>query len=192
MKYKIVNESIVFNDHYKILKAKVTYDAFEGSAITIDRLAFHRGDSVAILIYEEDTQSVLLTKQFRYPTTQHNLGWMLEIPAGSIEKKEEPESCVIRETLEEIGYHIENPKKIFDFYPSPGACTERCYLFFDTVSQKDKTAKGGGLEAEQEDIQLVKIPVAAIEKKIESEIIDAKTIIALQWFLMHFNKKTES
>lgn len=183
MKYSINKEKVVFNDHYKIIKANVSYDTFSGAEITTNRFAFHRGDSVAILLYEKDTASVLITKQFRYPTTQHNQGWVCEIPAGSLEKDECPLACVVRETEEEVGYSVFQPEQIFNFYTSPGGSTERCYLFYAEVSARDKTSKGGGLASEKEDIKLIKLPVAEIESWLSEEIIDAKTIIALQWFL---------
>ncbi|MBK5213022.1 MAG: NUDIX hydrolase [Flavobacteriaceae bacterium] len=183
MKYSIKNEEVVFNDHYKIVKANVTYDTFEGKQITTKRLAFERGDSVAILLLEKETQSILLTNQFRYPSCKNNDGWMLEIPAGSVEKNEKPEDCIVREVMEELGYKIKKPKHISTFYTSPGASTERVFLFFSEVSQKDKTEKGGGNESENEDIQLVKIPVSKIKMKM-GELKDAKTILAIQWFLL--------
>ncbi len=183
MKYSITDEKIVFNDHYKMVKAKVTYDTFAGNKITTDRLAFERGDSVAILLIEKETQSVLLTNQFRYPSCKNNEGWLLEIPAGSLEENENPEDCVIREVMEELGYKINNPEHISTFYASPGASTERLFLFFSEVSEKDKIEKGGGVDDEDEDIQLVKIPISEIISKI-SELKDAKTILALQWYLL--------
>ena len=75
MKYSISDEEIVFNDHYKIVKAEVTYDTFKGSQISTKRLAFERGDSVAILLYEKESDSILLTNQFRYPSCKNNDGW---------------------------------------------------------------------------------------------------------------------
>ena len=187
MKYSVSEEKIVFNDHYKMVKAKVTYNTFEGKQITTKRLAFERGDSVAILLLEKETQSILLTNQFRYPSCKHNEGWLVEIPAGSMEQNEKPEECVTREVMEELGYKITNPKLISTFYTSPGASTERIFLFFSEVSHKDKTGKGGGNESENEDIQTVKIPIAEIASKI-SELKDAKTILALQWYLMERDK----
>ena len=183
MKYSISDERIVFNDHYKIVKAEVTYDTFKGDEITTKRLAFERGDSVAILLLEKETQSILLTNQFRYPTCKHNEGWLLEIPAGSLEEDEVPTDCVRREVMEELGYHISAPQLINTFYTSPGGSTERIFLFFAEVSQSDKIEKGGGLDTENEDIQMVKIPVSEIKKRL-SEFKDAKTILAMQWLFL--------
>lgn len=186
MKYFINDEKTVFNDHYKMVKAKVTYDTFKGGEIQTKRLAFERGDSVAIVLFEKETNSILLTNQFRYPTCKHNEGWLLEIPAGSLEENEKPEDCIIREGMEELGYKISNPELISTFYTSPGACTERIFLFFSEVSENDKTEKGGGLENENEDIQLVKIPISEISESL-FQLKDAKTILGLQWFLLHRN-----
>ena len=184
MKYSINNERIVFGDHYKIVKAQVTYDTFKGSEISTERLAFERGDSVAILLLEKETQSILLTNQFRYPTCKHNEGWLLEIPAGSLEKDEEPKDCITREAMEELGYKLSAPQLIHTFYTSPGGSTERIFLFFAKVSQRDKIEKGGGLDSENEDIQMVKFPVSEIKQRL-SELKDAKTILAMQWFLLN-------
>ena len=189
MNYSIKNEKVVFNDHYKILKAQTTYETFKGNNITTDRLAFHRGDSVAIVLYEKDTDSILLTNQFRYPTTQHNEGWILEIPAGSLEENEKASNCVQREVLEELGYQIKNSQLIFEFYTSPGGSTERLSLFYAEVSSEDKIEAGGGVTSEDEDIQLVKMPISEIEHYLSEKIIDAKSIIGLQWFL--FQKMNE-
>lgn len=184
MKYNINNEKTVFHDHYKIIEAEVTYDTFEGNSINTRRLAFERGDSAAILLLEKDSDSILLTNQFRYPTCKHEDGWLLEIPAGSLEKNEKPEDCIKREVMEELGYKIKTPKLIYTFYTSPGASTERIFLFYSEVSQKDKIEKGGGMQDENEDIQLIKIPIGKIASEI-SELKDAKTILALQWYLLN-------
>jgi ADP-ribose pyrophosphatase len=188
MKYSISEEKVVFDDHYKMVKAKVTYDTFEGNQISTTRLAFKRGDSVGILLLEKDSNSILLTNQFRYPTCKNADGWLMEIPAGSLEENEKPQDCIKREVMEELGYKIKMPKLLSTFYTSPGASTERIFLFYCEVSKNDKIEKGGGNEQENEDIQLVKIPVSQITSKI-LELKDAKTILALQWFLLNVMNK---
>jgi len=180
MKYSIKNKQTVFDDHYKMTKAEVTYETFSGGIINTKRLAFERGNSVAILLVEKDTNSVLLTKQFRYPTCKNNDGWILEIPAGSLEENENPKECIEREVMEELGYSIKDPKLITEFYTSPGASTEKISLFYAEVTSKQKTGNGGGMKNEHEDIQLVKVPIHELDEKI-SEIKDAKTLIAFQF-----------
>ncbi|QHI35580.1 GDP-mannose pyrophosphatase NudK [Kordia antarctica] len=185
MNYKILEEKTVFDDFFKIKKGKITYDAFNGNSLTADRLCFERGNSVAILVYEKDTDSFLFTKQFRYPTIQSTDGWLLEIPAGSMKENDDPEFRVREEVKEEIGYELDSVTLISSSYVSPGGCSEKTFLYFAEVNSTHKTEKGGGLESEQEDIQLVKLTtkqVIAMYKANEFE--DAKTIMAIQWFLL--------
>lgn len=185
MEYKLSNERVVFDDHYKMMKAQVRYDTFAGKTIETTRLAFERGDSVAIVLFEKDTQCILLTRQFRYPSTKHGLGWVTEIPAGSLERGESPEKCVVRETKEEVGYAISEIEHLTTFYVSPGGCTERCHLYYAEVTQKDQTAEGGGKLSENEDIKIIKQPVSALSGFLKEKCNDGKTLIGLQWFLLH-------
>ena len=83
-----------------------------------------------------------------------------------------------------MGYKLASATLLHTFYTSPGASTERIFLYYSEVSAKDKIEKGGGNSEEDEDIQLVKIPVAEITSKI-SKMKDAKTILALQWYLLN-------
>lgn len=183
MKYKIFEEKTVFDDHYRIIEATINYETFDKKDITARRLAFERGDSVAILLVDTETQSILLTNQFRYPTCKNDKGWLIEIPAGSLEDNEDPAECIEREVMEELGYKINSPKHLYTFYTSPGASTERMFLFYAEVSTKDKIGTGGGNDEEDEDIQTVKIPISEIKNYLP-EIMDAKTLVALQWFLI--------
>jgi ADP-ribose pyrophosphatase len=72
------------------------------------------------------------------------------------------------------------------FYASPGTTTERVYLYYAEVEDHDKRSAGGGVDAEQEFIEVIEMPIAeAIEKMERGEIVDGKTVIALQWYQTH-------
>ncbi|MGJ5640713.1 NUDIX domain-containing protein [Formosa sp. S-31] len=189
MKYKILKEDIVYNDYFKIKKATLLHDTFNSDTqIEVVRQSFERGNAIAIVLVEKDTASVLLINQFRYPiVTDPNCdGWLLEIVAGSIEGDEDPELCARREVEEEIGYQVKNMEFIGEYFVSPGGASEKVNAFYAEVHSTDKIFEGGGLDTEQEDIQLVKIPLSAIREKLNSNAIkDAKTIIALQWMLLN-------
>lgn len=80
-------------------------------------------DSVGVLAFCED--KIILVRQYR-----HALGtYEYEIPGGSIEPGESPESVANRELLEETGYEVTSLKPLGPFYPSPGSVRETCYLF---------------------------------------------------------------
>lgn len=184
MKYYIEEEKTVYDGFFKINKATVVHDTFYGNRIKATREVFERGDGAAILLFEKDTESILLISQFRYPSCKHDSGWIIEIPAGIIEQNENGKTCIIREVSEELGYAIKNPKLIQTFYTSPGGSTERIFLFYAEVNSTDKIKKGGGNAAEAEDIKLIKWPIAEVAKKL-SDISDAKTLVSLQWFLLN-------
>lgn len=184
MKYEIIKEEITSKGFLKIKKGLVKYDSFKSdNKIEKNWESLERGDSVAILIKEIDTNSFLFTNQFRYPTTTHGKGWILEIVAGGIKKGENIEKCAIREIEEEIGYHANKLTAISHFYVSPGGTSEQIHLYYAEVSSSDKKSKGGGLKEEEEDIELIKISTKETkEMLLKNEIMDAKTIIALQHY----------
>ncbi len=186
MKYKIIKEEIVFDNFFKIKKAKIKHELFDSNTIEVDRLSFERGDSVAILIYEKDTDSLLFTNQFRYPTIKEKDGWILELTAGSLEDNEEPKNRVKKEVEEEIGYKINVVEYINSFFVSPGGTSERILLYYSEVNSTDKIFNGGGMKYEKEDIQLIKIKTKEVIKQLKNnKFRDAKTIIGIQWFLMN-------
>ncbi|MFC5194768.1 NUDIX domain-containing protein [Bizionia hallyeonensis] len=187
MTYRLLHEELVFDSFFKIKKAKINHDTFNSKTIEVERYCFERGDSVAIVIYEKDTDCLLFTKQFRYPSIKEGDGWILELTAGSIEADENPEQRVKMEVEEEIGYQLNGLDFISSFFVSPGGSSERIFLFYTEVNSSDNIFKGGGLITEKEDIQLVKMPVQEVRKHIKTnQFCDAKTIIGIQWFMGHY------
>lgn len=186
MKYDILKEEIVFDNFFKIKKAIIKHELFDSNLIEVDRMCFERGDSVAILIYEKDTNSLLFTNQFRYPTIKEKNGWILELTAGSIEPEESPTERVKKEVEEEIGYKVDEVEFINSFFVSPGGTSERIMLYYSEVNSTNKVFKGGGVKYEKEDIQLVKLKTnEVIERLKNNNFRDAKTIVGIQWFLLN-------
>lgn len=186
MKYEIIKEELVFDHFFKIKKAKIKHDRFDSTSTEVERLCFERGDSVAIVIYEKDTDSLLFTNQFRYPVTKES-GWILELTAGSVESDDdEPIDRARKEIEEEIGYQVEELEFVNSFFVSPGGTSERILLYYTEVESTNKVFEGGGMKLESEDIQLVKIKSSkVIERLKKGEFRDAKTIVGLQWFLIN-------
>jgi ADP-ribose pyrophosphatase len=186
MKYKIKEEKIVYDGHYQFKEAVIEHDTFNGGTNRLTRECFDRGDSAAIVLFEKDTDSLLFTRQFRYPTVGDGSGWIVELVAGSIDVADEtPESCIRREIHEEIGYAVAETTKISEFFTSPGGSTERLHLYFAETESTDQTGPGGGLSAEMEDIELLRIKKDRVKSMLhKGEFRDAKTIIGLQWFFM--------
>jgi GDP-mannose pyrophosphatase NudK len=150
----------------------------------ISRECYNRGDGAAILLYNSDKGTVILTKQFRMPIYENNKseGMSIEACAGAIDNKDNPLETILRETEEEVGYKINSAKQVLTAYTSPGALTEKMYLFVAEYNTEMKANEGGGLEIENEEIEVLELPFSqAIEMIKNEEIIDAKTIMLLQY-----------
>jgi nudix-type nucleoside diphosphatase (YffH/AdpP family) len=186
---RIMHREQVFSRNiFRIDEVTLQHERFDGSmSDPMTRLILNRGDSVAVLAHDPERKLVLLCEQFRAPAIEHEGGWLLELPAGMVSPGESDEDCARREALEEIGYSVTALDSIARVYLSPGGSSERIHIFHSTVSLSDQTAAGGGLVSEGEDIRLVALPVnEAIGKVKRGEIIDAKTLIALQWLARFF------
>lgn len=182
-KVEIQDQHIVFDDAFKIQEATLRFQKFNGQmSESVRRLVFERGDSAAALLFNRDTQRILLINQFRYPTYEKGQGWLYEVVAGTIDANEQPEECIKREIREEIGYEANELTHIATFYVSPGGTSERIILFYGEVGDADRVSAGGGLASEHEDIQLVELTLPDLWQALENgDIVDAKTLIAAQW-----------
>jgi nudix-type nucleoside diphosphatase (YffH/AdpP family) len=108
-------------------------------------------------------------------------GMMIEACAGLLDE-DNPEDCIKRETEEETGYRITHVQKIFEAYMSPGSVTEILYFFIGEYSKDQKVNQGGGVDHEQENIEVLELSFEKAFGMIGSgEIRDAKTIMLLQY-----------
>ena len=147
------------------------------------REAYDRGNGAAILLYNKDNKTIILTRQFRMPTflNGNENGMMIEVCAGVLDQQN-AEDCIRKEIEEETGYSIKDVHKIFEVYMSPGSVTEIVYFFVGEYSQDMKSSDGGGLADEQENIEVLEMLFDKAYGMIASgEIKDAKTIMLLQY-----------
>lgn len=180
---KILDTKIL-SDNWYILK-KITYEFFkkDGSRHVQEREAYDRGNGATILLYNTKNHSIILTKQFRLPTyiNGNESGMLIEACAGLLDK-DNPEECIRRETEEETGYQIKAIQKAFQAYMSPGSVTEILHFFIAEYDAEMKVNEGGGLESEQENIEVLEIDFQKAIQMIENgEIMDAKTIMLIQY-----------
>lgn len=179
-----IQKTELLSDNWYILN-KVTFDYQkpDNSWITQKREVYDRGNGAAILLYNKIDKTIILTRQFRLPTylNGNKSGMMVEVCAGLLDQ-DEPEQCIIRETEEETGYRVSKVKKIMETYMSPGAITEILYLFIGEYDASMKVSEGGGLDHEQENIEVIEMPFDQAYAMIETgELKDAKTILLLQY-----------
>ncbi len=181
-KIKITKTEVLSDDWYTL--KKITYDSLQkdGSWETQSREAYDRGNGATILLYNLNTQTVILTRQFRLPTfiNGNPTGMLIESCAGLLDK-DNAEDCIVRETYEETGYKISKIVKVFEAYMSPGSVTEILHFFIAEYDNLMKVSEGGGLQHEQEDIEILELGFDQALSMIErAEIKDGKTIMLLQ------------
>lgn len=179
-----ITKTEILSDNWYILK-KITFDYLkkDGSWETQSRESYDRGNGATILLYNKTSQTVILTQQFRMPTylNGNENGMMIEACAGLLDT-DNPEECIRRETEEETGYRISNVTKIFELYMSPASVTEIIFFFVAEYTKEMKISDGGGLDAEQEHIEVLEIPyLQALEMVANGTIKDAKTLLLLQY-----------
>jgi nudix-type nucleoside diphosphatase (YffH/AdpP family) len=180
---KITKTELLSDNWYLLNKVTFDYQKEDDSWITQKREVYDRGNGAAILLYNPHQKTVILTRQFRLPTylNGNETGMMIEACAGLLDE-DHPEQCIIRETEEETGYRVTKVKKIMEAYMSPGAVTEILYLFVGEYDQSMKVSEGGGLDHEQENIEVLEMSFDEAYAMIETgELKDAKTIMLLQY-----------
>ena len=179
----IKNTEVLSDNHYVLNKVSFDYQKKDDSWITQRREVYDRGNGAAILLYNKQQKTVILTRQFRLPTylNGNSTGMTLEVCAGLLDQ-DNPEQCIIRETEEETGYRITNVTKVMETYMSPGAVTEILYLFVGEYDESMRVSEGGGVAHEEENIEVIEMPFDKAYAMIESgQMQDAKTIILLQY-----------
>lgn len=141
----------------------------EGVQTYVREVVRHDGGAGVVAYFEDGT--VALVRQYRHPAARY----VLELPAGKIERGESPETCAAREMEEELGVVASRMEQLSEFFTTPGFCAERLWVFLATGLTE--TARS---HEEDEIIEVVRLPLSRALGMIASgEIDDAKTIIGL-------------
>lgn len=184
---KILHTEILSDNWYVLKKVTYEYVKKNGEKQVQSRESYDRGNGATILLYNKKQSTVILTRQFRLPTfvNGNETGMMIEACAGLLDK-DNAEDCIRRETEEETGYRISDVKKIFEAYMSPGSVTEILHFFIAEYQREMKVTEGGGVEHEEENIEVLELGIDEAIKMLEGgEIRDAKTIILLQYIKLN-------
>lgn len=129
----------------------------------------HAGGAAIVAI--DENKNILLVKQFRIATGEV----LLEIPAGKLEKGENPAVCAARELEEETGYIPSDIRHVFTLYPTPGYCSEQLHIYF----AKD-LVRGNIHRDDGEFLHIVKLPYdIAYSMALNGQLNDAKTVAGI-------------
>ena len=191
--FKVLQKETMYQGFFSLNRYQVQHTLFAGGySEVLTRELFQRGSCVAVLLYDPDTDKLVIIEQFRMgPVGQpdkHEQAWLLEIVAGAIEEDETAEEVAYRESEEEAGCVVQEMHLINEFYTSPGGTSERISLFYGRVNADDV---GGihGLDHEDEDILVSTVSFAEAYAMIEDGRIEsAIPIIAIQWLALNKHK----
>jgi nudix-type nucleoside diphosphatase (YffH/AdpP family) len=171
------------SDDWYVLK-KTTFDFLrnDGTWQRQIRETYDRGNGATLLLYNRERRTVILTRQFRFPAfVNGHSGLLIEAAAGLLDDLT-PEERIKAEAEEETGYRVENVRKVFEAFMSPGSVTEKLFFFVAEYEVSNKVAMGGGQRSEGEDIDIVELSIEDAMQAIErGEIVDGKTIMLVQY-----------
>lgn len=184
---RIVEQTTVWKRFIHLRTIVLEQTRSDGRVEFLNREVHDHGAAAAILLVDPGRHSVVLVRQFRPGAFfgGHKDGFLLEIPAGLLDG-DSPEAAVSREVMEETGYAISDARYLFDSYSSPGTLTERVSCFAARVDTTKRVGRGGGVDGEGEDIEIVEMPIDDAYGLIATGgIVDAKTIMLLQWLMLN-------
>ncbi len=167
---------------------KPCYATFKLNGENRDWEIVKASDSVAILIFNEDNNSLICVKQFRpavYMQDKSTNGVTIELCAGILDKDLSLEEIASEEILEECGFKVEpsHLEKITSFYTSVGFAGAKQHLYFATVDESMRVSSGGGVDGE-ETIEVVEIPLSKAKELMFDESIPKTPglLFAFNWF----------
>lgn len=182
---RIEKVEVLANDWSMLKKTTLSFQRNDGQWQTLTRETYDRGNGAALLLYNRQRKTVLLSKQFRYPAYVNGATELLiEVSAGLLDERG-PEEAIRAEVEEELGVRVGEITRVFDSYMSPGSVTEKLTFFVAEYRDDDRVSEGGGNAHEGEDIESLELPFPEALAMIErGEIVDGKTIMLLlyaQW-----------
>jgi nudix-type nucleoside diphosphatase (YffH/AdpP family) len=173
--------TILSGNHYTLRKASFDFRRGDGQWQHQERESYDIGDAAAVLPFDAARGKVLLIQQFRWPMFEWGYKQLLvEVIAGKLDG-DTPRDCIVKEAMEEADVTVSNPRLVTHCFVSPGAVKERVSLFLADYDSTVARAKGGGHEAEGEDIIVLEMTLDEALAMVErGEIVDMKTILLLQ------------
>ena len=191
----VIDKQTPFRGYFQIDHYRLKHRLFEGGwSQELSREIFERGHAVTALLFDPDLDRLVFIEQFRVgafcalasPWFDDGFSpWLVEFIAGIIEDGETPEQVARREAVEEANCEITDMVPVCHYLVSPGGSTESVFIFCGRV---DSEHAGGihGITEEHENIRVFAVPVdEALNWLDEGRIVNAMTLIALQWFKLN-------
>lgn len=156
----------------KIIDLTVDRIQYSSGRIAVREVVEHPGGAVIVCLFGND--DILLVRQYRHPFGQD----VTELPAGKLDKNEDPLLCAQRELREETGYGARQWEKLTALYATPGFCNEVLHLFL--ARDPFLHEAGQALEEGEASLRVQRVPLKEAVAMIErQEIVDGKTIAGI-------------
>ncbi len=156
----------------KIVNLIVDHVKYRSGNETVREIIEHPGGGVVLAVFENG--DILLVKQYRYPIGAD----VIELPAGKLDNKEDPQHCAERELREETGYVAQQWTKLTTIMTTPGFCNERLHIYM--AQGLSLSPKGQSLEEGEQTIKLLRVPLVEAVAMVErGEIVDGKSIAGI-------------
>lgn len=181
-----IHSQLLSDDWYTLKKYTFELRRRDGTWQQQSREAYDRGHGAVVLLYNRRKKTVVLTRQFRMPVYLHDgNGLLIEAAAGLLDSAS-PQERIIAEAEEETGFRITQIEQVFRAFMSPGSVTEKLWFFIAEYHNENRVSRGGGVEEEGEDIEVLEWPLERALQAVKSgEIMDAKTIMLLQYVALN-------
>lgn len=179
---RILKQEILADDYCELRKVTFMQRRRDGSEREETREVYANNGGTAVLLYNRDKGTVLLTRQFRIGAHLAGRdGFMIEVPAGNLDDAD-PAEQGRAELCEETGFRGHGLRKVIEFLPNPSSLTETVHCFLGEYGERDRKGIGGGKQEEGEDIEVLEMDVMEAFRQVkEGGIVDAKTVILLQF-----------
>jgi nudix-type nucleoside diphosphatase (YffH/AdpP family) len=183
---RVKDVRLLSDNHYVLKTATFEWRRGNGEWQTQHRESYDRGNAATLLPYNLAQRTVVLVRQFRYPAYVNGYDDLLIEAAAGLLDNETPEVRIRAEVEEETGYRLGEIRKIFEAFMSPGSVTEKLHFFVGEYEPRMKVGSGGGLAHEGEDIEVLELAIdQALAMIGDGRIVDAKTIMLLQYAALH-------
>lgn len=154
--------------------------------VCVDRVAYPDGRTVAmdivrhrgsvVLIPMPSPEWVILIRQYRHVVDR----WLWELPAGTVDPGENPETAALRECHEETGKIADRARALASFFPTPGFCDELMHFFLLTELRDRKPDEPAAVQDPDELLTVKEFRLAEAREMVRSgEIVDMKTALGL-------------
>ncbi|MDH2385309.1 GDP-mannose pyrophosphatase [Bradyrhizobium sp. CER78] len=183
---RVKDVQLLSKRRYELKSATFDYRRSNGEWQTQVREVYDRGNGAVLLPYNLKARSVVLVRQFRYPAFANGYDDLLIEAAAGMLDDAAPEARIRAEAEEEIGYRLAHVRKVFEAFMTPGAVTEKLHFFIAEYDAAMRISDGGGLADEGEDIEVLELAIDdALAMISDGRIVDAKTIMLLQYAALH-------